>query len=219
MAGVSAKDKAPVEGMQKIDLTTLSIPQLAQLKQNLEQVSEHTPVYYHCFRCANFNIVIYCACRISSCTKILYRLLRLLRQSSRNLLRVQKSLKLLKKAQRYLCLWQDQYVSIISFVSKNSSFLYLLYCHRCMCQERLQNQNFHWLTLERVITLRMWVAFCLISYFLCLQPADQIFNFFRPLNKQKTISRGKLSLSLNKWRKYKWLASRKAKLEMVRIHS
>ena len=43
MAGVSAKDKAPVEGMQKIDLTTLSIPQLAQLKQNLEQVSNKHP--------------------------------------------------------------------------------------------------------------------------------------------------------------------------------
>jgi hypothetical protein len=40
MASVSSKDKAPVEGMQKIDLTTLSIPQLAQLKQNLEQVSD-----------------------------------------------------------------------------------------------------------------------------------------------------------------------------------
>ena len=31
-------DQKQGEGMQKIDLTTLSIPQLAQLKQQLEQV-------------------------------------------------------------------------------------------------------------------------------------------------------------------------------------
>nr|CAG4636724.1 EOG090X0NBB [Eubosmina coregoni]SVE70226.1 EOG090X0NBB [Eubosmina coregoni] len=38
MASVATKDKPPMEGgMQQIDLTTLSMPQLAQLKQNLEQ--------------------------------------------------------------------------------------------------------------------------------------------------------------------------------------
>lgn len=39
MAGGAAQDKKQAEGMQKIDLTTLTIPQLAQLKQQLEQVN------------------------------------------------------------------------------------------------------------------------------------------------------------------------------------
>ena len=36
MAG--QKDKSQADNMQKIDLTTLTLPQLAQLKQQLEQV-------------------------------------------------------------------------------------------------------------------------------------------------------------------------------------
>nr|CAG4642253.1 EOG090X0NBB [Eurycercus lamellatus] len=35
--GAALKDKAQGESMQKIDLTTLTLPQLAQLKQQLEQ--------------------------------------------------------------------------------------------------------------------------------------------------------------------------------------
>lgn len=36
--GSNAKGPAQGEEMQKVDLTTLSLPQLAQLKQQLEQV-------------------------------------------------------------------------------------------------------------------------------------------------------------------------------------
>ncbi len=39
MAGNAQKDKAQGDNMQKIDLTTLTLPQLSQLKQQLEQVS------------------------------------------------------------------------------------------------------------------------------------------------------------------------------------
>lgn len=39
MAGSAGqKEKTQAENMQKIDLTTLTLPQLAQLKQQLEQV-------------------------------------------------------------------------------------------------------------------------------------------------------------------------------------
>lgn len=39
MAGTTGlKEKTQAENMQKIDLTTLTLPQLSQLKQQLEQV-------------------------------------------------------------------------------------------------------------------------------------------------------------------------------------
>lgn len=37
--GAGPKDKAQENNMQKIDLTTLTLQQLAQLKQQLEQVN------------------------------------------------------------------------------------------------------------------------------------------------------------------------------------
>lgn len=47
MAGVvSQKGKSQAEeSMQRVDLTTLSLPQLAQLKQQLEQVSPIRFIY------------------------------------------------------------------------------------------------------------------------------------------------------------------------------
>jgi len=51
MAGNGQKDKAQGgDNMQKIDLTTLTLPQLSQLKQQLEQVNilfNYFVLYYH----------------------------------------------------------------------------------------------------------------------------------------------------------------------------
>lgn len=43
MAGGASQTEKKQEGMQKIDLTTLTLPQLAQLKQQLEQVTARLP--------------------------------------------------------------------------------------------------------------------------------------------------------------------------------
>ena len=74
MASVATKDKPPMEGgMQQIDLTTLSMPQLAQLKQNLEQVSHRLYRKGHFIFFSNefFMLLFY---RISNFIKSRYRL-------------------------------------------------------------------------------------------------------------------------------------------------
>ena len=53
MAGLTQKSKNPGEdNMQKVDLTTLTLPQLSQLKQQLEQVGKKILMTW---KLANFN--------------------------------------------------------------------------------------------------------------------------------------------------------------------
>jgi uncharacterized protein with PQ loop repeat len=60
MAGNAQKDKAQGgDNMQKIDLTTLTLPQLSQLKQQLEQVSISLFYFIELFITAFFHFLLY----------------------------------------------------------------------------------------------------------------------------------------------------------------